>query len=62
MGSGAPRNGDLIPTGRMEIVKGFDRSQPIGGTSDKPTYFDDEFKARDPYPCSTIQTRIFDPT
>lgn len=61
MGAGAPRDGDLLPTGRMELVTSFDGSSPIGGTTDKPTYYDDEFKARHAFSCDTIQTKIYDP-
>ena len=46
MGPGAPRNGDLIPTGAATPWTQFDGVTPIGGASeDKPTYMDDEFKS-----------------
>ena len=42
-GPGAPRKGDLIPTGRSEVWTTFDGKTALGGTRDKPTYYDDEF-------------------
>ena len=45
-GPGAPRKGDLIPTGKSEPWSKYDGSDTsIGGTSDMPTYYDDEFKS-----------------
>ena len=49
-GPGAPRNGDLIPTGRSEPWGAFDGKHPIGGTPERPTYFDDEFFTTSPSP------------
>ena len=43
-GPGAPRNGDLIPTGKTEAWAKFDGATPLGGTPTEPTYMDDEFK------------------
>lgn len=40
MGKGAPRKGDLIPTGRTSA---WNASHTIGGTAQRPTYMDDEF-------------------
>ena len=45
MGAGAPRLGDLIPTGHSEPWTKFDGTNPIGGTPKTPTYYDDEFKS-----------------
>ena len=45
MGAGAPRHGDLLPTGRTEPEIRFSGAAPIGGTKSNPTYYDDEFKA-----------------
>jgi len=45
MGAGAPRNGDLIPTGEATAWTQFDGKTPIGGTEELPTYMDDEFKS-----------------
>eukprot|EP00043_Microstomoeca_roanoka_P028522 m.18356 g.18356 ORF g.18356 m.18356 type:complete len:363 (+) comp8473_c1_seq1:100-1188(+) len=36
---------NLIPTGRTTPWNLFDGSEPIGGSVEEPTYFDDEFKA-----------------
>ena len=33
----------LIPTGRSEVWTTFDGKTALGGTRDKPTYYDDEF-------------------
>ena len=45
MGAGAPRLGDLIPTGHSEPWTKFDGTNPIGGMPKAPTYYDDEFKS-----------------
>ena len=45
MGEGAPRAGDLIPTGEATPWARFDGNTPIGGDEDVPTYMDDEFKS-----------------
>ena len=42
-GPGAPRGGDLIPTGQSEEWTLFDGNTSLGGTAAKPTYFDDEY-------------------
>lgn len=42
-GPGAPRVGDLIPTGLSDAWTTFDGTTPIGGSETRPTYFDDEF-------------------
>merc|ERR1712159_509757 len=66
MPAGAPRDGSLIPTRRTTPWLKFTGEDIIGGTSKKPTYFDDEFKA---YPkpdrlnepaCSLMKTEIRD--
>ena len=45
MGEGAPRAGDLIPTGEATPWTRFDGSTPIGGDEERPSYMDDEFKS-----------------
>ena len=45
MGEGAPRAGDLIPTGEATPWTRFDGSTPIGGDEGRPSYMDDEFKS-----------------
>ena len=45
VGAGAPRLGDLIPTGHSEPWNKFDGTHPIGGSPKAPTYYDDEFKS-----------------
>merc|ERR1719469_22158 len=54
---------DLIPTGLTAPFLGFDGSKPIGGTFEKPTYWDDEFKMMaSPRKCQRIETRVTDPS
>ena len=48
MPPGAPRDGSLIPTLLTKPWNGFNGSAQIGGTNEKPTYWDDEFKAASP--------------
>jgi galactose mutarotase-like enzyme len=62
MGEGAPRVGDLIPTGKTEVWKLFDGTAPLGGTSTKPTYYDDEFKSTQSFTeCPNLYALITDP-
>lgn len=50
---------DLIPTGVTAPWATFDGSSPIGGTTDAPTYYDDEFKATaDSGTCPQLAVRI----
>lgn len=57
---------DLIPTGLTTTLTRNDDSwhvngRPLGGTSEAPTYLDDEFKATAPISkCPTLTTRITD--
>jgi len=60
MSPGAPRQGDLIPTGRVEPAKHFNTRHPIGGTKNKPTYFDDEYVALSDSECPYITQHIHD--
>ena len=54
---------DLIPTGFTEPWTKFDGTKILGGTSEKPTYYDDEFKATaSTKQCPIIETRIIDTT
>ncbi|KAL1496846.1 hypothetical protein AB1Y20_014432 [Prymnesium parvum] len=55
------RYGDLIPTGRTAPSAAFDGRAPLGGTPQRPTYYDDEFKATaPPRACGRLSTRITD--
>jgi len=60
VGNDSPIEGDLIPTGFTEPWTRFDGT-PLGGTRDRPTYYDDEFKATAaPAECPVLHTRIRD--
>jgi len=54
MGPGAPKLGDLIPTGAATPWTAFDGETPLGGTETVPTYMDDEFKSLLPNSASVI--------
>lgn len=61
MPAGAPRNGSLIPTGTFTPFDGFDGRHPIGGTSEDPTYLDNEYKAlAGDVSCPSLSFRIAD--
>lgn len=50
------------PTGVTELNTTFDGSSPIGGTLNTPTFYDDEFKAREPPGvCHSLETKLYDP-
>jgi len=54
-------DGDLIPTGLTESFHDFDGTKPIGGTTEEPTYYDDEFKmTASSKKCKGIETKIRD--
>jgi len=56
------KESDLIPTGLTEPFIGFDGTAPIGGTTESPTYWDDEFKmTASAKQCPDIQTKVTDP-
>ncbi|KAH3756285.1 aldose 1-epimerase [Pelomyxa schiedti] len=62
MGDGDPIHGSLIPTGQVESWDLFDGKTPIGGTSELPTYYDDEYKPKlSAQVCNTLQHTIYDP-
>lgn len=53
--------GNLIPTGLTAPWTMFDGSSPLGGTTQEPTYYDDEFKAvASTVKCPVLSTRIKD--
>jgi len=67
MGAGAPRDGDLIPTGAVTPWTSFDGIQPIGGSEAEPTFMDDEFESALPRSsaessssCGDFKQRIHD--
>lgn len=54
---------DLIPTGKTTVFHGFNGKSPVGGTTEKPTYYDDEFKATaSEKKCPYLHTRVHDPS
>jgi len=53
VGPGAPRGGDLIPTGATEPWTRFDGATPLGGSVSVPTYMDDEFTATAARACTS---------
>ena len=53
---------DLIPTGLTHLWDNFTRGTPIGGTKDKPTFYDDESKATVPAEFyGNLITTVYDP-
>lgn len=49
------------PTGATQLNRTFDGSRPIGGTLTMPTFYDDEFKAREPAGvCHGLKTKLHD--
>jgi len=64
MPPGAPRKGSLIPTGQTQPINQtkYSGKVRIGGSSDKPTYLDDEFKATaSVHDCPRLANLIIDP-
>mmetsp|Transcript_23738 Transcript_23738/g.54731 ORF Transcript_23738/g.54731 Transcript_23738/m.54731 type:complete len:387 (+) Transcript_23738:135-1295(+) len=61
MGDGAPRHGDLIPTGNTETWDDFDGTHQVGGNSTNPTYMDDEFRLTPSiHACPNLEVAITD--
>eukprot|EP00755_Sulcionema_specki_P008861 Sspe_Gene.42082::Locus_20419_Transcript_1_1_Confidence_1.000_Length_1222::g.42082::m.42082/K01785/galM, GALM; aldose 1-epimerase len=58
MSPGAPRGGELIPTGYSRPWMRFNGTDTIGGTFDRPTYYDNEFKTVCLGESPVISTRI----
>ena len=56
-------NGNMDPTGVTHLFNGLNGTEPIGGNETYPTFYDDEYKPRDPDNplCQTIKTHIYDP-
>ncbi len=55
-------NENFNPTGITDIFKGLDGTTPIGGTSAKPTFYDDEYKVlTSPNDCARMETKLYDP-
>ncbi len=55
-------NENFNPTGITNTFKGFDGTTPIGGTSAKPTFYDDEYKVlTSPNDCPRMETKLYDP-
>lgn len=52
---------DLIPTGFTEMWTDFNGKTAVGGSSERPTYYDDEFKSTASVAeCPTLETRVRD--
>ena len=61
MGDGAPRHGDLIPTGNTETWDDFDGTHQVGGNSTNPTYMDDEFRLTPSiHACPNLEVAVTD--
>jgi len=57
------QHSDLIPTGATTVFHGFNGRSTVGGTTDEPTYYDDEFKAiASVERCPQLATRVHDTT
>lgn len=52
---------NMDPTGMTSITSMFEGSEPIGGTLEKPTFYDDEFKPlKRSRSCLSLNTKIWD--
>ena len=55
-------NANMDPTGHTSRYNGLNGSDPIGGTFNNPTFYDDEFKPTQPNDpeCSYLVTKLYD--